>query len=44
MPWHHRAPSDRLLISQAQSIPAYLLTGDALLAKCSELARVVAIK
>ncbi|MDP2786656.1 MAG: type II toxin-antitoxin system VapC family toxin [Pseudomonadota bacterium] len=44
MPWHHRDPFDRLLISQAQSIPAYLLTSEALLAKYSELVRVVAIK
>jgi len=44
MPWHHRDPFDRLLVSQAQSIPAYLLTSDALLAKHSELVRVVALK
>ncbi len=44
MPWHHRDPFDRLLISQAQAIPAYLLTSDALLAKYSDLVSVVAIK
>jgi len=33
-----------LLISQAQTIPAYLLTSDALLAKYSELVRVVEIE
>ena len=44
MPWHHRDPFDRLLISQAQTIPAYLLTSDALLAKYSELVRVVEIE
>jgi PIN domain nuclease of toxin-antitoxin system len=43
MPWHHRDPFDRLLVSQAQTIPAYLLTSDALLANYSELVRVVAI-
>lgn len=44
MPWHHRDPFDRLLISQAQSIPACLLTSDALLAKYSELVNVVTLK
>ncbi|MDP2833956.1 MAG: type II toxin-antitoxin system VapC family toxin [Pseudomonadota bacterium] len=44
MPWHHRDPFDRLLISQAQAIPAYLLTSDALLAKYSDLVSVVATK
>lgn len=44
LPWHHRDPFDRLLVSQAQSIPAYLLTSDALLANYSELVRVVTIK
>lgn len=44
MPWHHRDPFDRLLISQAQTIPAYLLTSDTLLASYSELVRVVEIK
>ncbi len=44
MPWHHRDPFDRLLVSQAQTIPAYLLTSDALLADYSELVRVVEIK
>ncbi len=43
MPWHHRDQFDRLLVSQAQTIPAYLLTSDALLANYSELVRVVAI-
>lgn len=28
MPWHHRDPFDRILIAQAQSLPAYLLTTD----------------
>lgn len=44
MPWHHRDPFDRLLVAQAQSIPAYLLTSDALLARYSELVSVVALK
>ena len=37
MPWHHRDPFDRLLIAQALSLPAYLLTTDGLLNQYSEL-------
>lgn len=44
LPWHHRDPFDRLLVAQAQAIPAYLLTTDELLAKYSDLVRVVALK
>lgn len=44
LPWHHRDPFDRLLVSQAQSIPAYLLTTDELLARYSDLVRVVGLK
>lgn len=44
LPWHHRDPFDRLLVSQAQAIPAYLLTTDELLAKYSVLVQVVALK
>lgn len=44
LPWHHRDPFDRLLVSQAQAIPAYLLTTDALLAKYSDLVRVVVLR
>ncbi len=44
LPWHHRDPFDRLLVSQAQAMPAYLLTTDALLAKYSDLVRVVVLK
>lgn len=44
LPWHHRDPFDRLLVSQAQAIPAYLLTTDALLTKYSDLVQVVAVK
>jgi PIN domain nuclease of toxin-antitoxin system len=41
MPWHHRDPFDRILIAQAQSLPAYLLTRDALLRHYSDLVQVV---
>ena len=37
MSWHHRDPFDRLLIAQAQFLPAYLLTSDSLLAQYSDL-------
>lgn len=37
LPWHHRDPIDRLLIAQAQSLPAYLLTTNGLLSQYSEL-------
>jgi PIN domain nuclease of toxin-antitoxin system len=36
-PWHHRDPFDRLLIAQALSLPAYLLTTDGVLSQYSEL-------
>ncbi len=36
-PWHHRDPFDRLLISQALSLPAYLLTTDGVLSQYSDL-------
>jgi len=39
MAWHHRDPFDRLLVVQAQSIPAYLFTADGVLEKYSELVR-----
>jgi len=39
--WHHRDPFDRLLVAQAQSLPAYLLTRDGILAQYSDLVRVV---
>jgi len=38
LPWHHRDPFDRLLVAQAQSLPAYLLTTDSVLRQYSELA------
>ena len=44
MPWHHRDPFDRLLVAQAQAIPAYLLTTDGVLAKYSELVRTIALR
>ena len=44
LPWHHRDPFDRFLVSQAQSIPAHLLTTDGLLAKYSDLVQVIALK
>ncbi|MDD2702192.1 MAG: type II toxin-antitoxin system VapC family toxin [Sideroxydans sp.] len=37
LPWRHRDPFDRLLIAQAQSLPAYLLTTDGTLSRYSEL-------
>lgn len=37
LPWHHRDPFDRLLVAQAQSLPAYLLTTDGVLRQYSEL-------
>lgn len=36
-PWHHRDPFDRLLISQALSLPAYLLTTDGVMRQYSDL-------
>lgn len=44
LPWHHRTPFDRLLVSQAQAIPAYLLTTDELLTRYSDLVRGVVLK
>ena len=38
-PWHHRDPFDRLLVAQAISLPAYLLTTDAMLPPFSQLVR-----
>lgn len=37
LPWHHRDPFDRLLVAQAKSLPAYLLTTDVGLKQYSEL-------
>ncbi len=38
LPWHHRDPFDRLLISQTLSLPAYLLTTDGVLSQYSDMA------
>jgi PIN domain nuclease of toxin-antitoxin system len=37
MAWHHRDPCDRLLVAQAQMLPARLLTTGGLLPRYSEL-------
>ncbi len=39
LPWLHRDPFDRLLVAQAQTLPAYLLTTDAALGGYSELVK-----
>lgn len=44
LPWHHRDPFDRLLVAQAQSLPAYLLTTDGVLSQYSELVVHLALK
>ncbi len=44
MPWHHRDPFDRLLVAQAQSLPAYLLTTDSVLEQYSELVKKIATR
>jgi len=44
LPWHHRDPFDRLLIAQAQSLPAYLLTTDGVLSQYSELVVQLSLK
>jgi len=44
LPWHHRDPFDRLLIAQAQSLPAYLLTTDGALSQYSELVVQLSLK
>ena len=44
MAWHHRDPFDRLLIAQALSLPAYLLTNDSVLAQYSELVQLTVLK
>ena len=44
MAWHHRDPFDRLLIAQALSLPAYLLTSDSVLVQYSELVQLTVLK
>ena len=42
LPWHHSDPFDRLLIAQAQQMPARLLTADSQLPVYSELVELIA--
>ena len=42
--WHHRDPFDRMLIAQAQSLPAYLLSTDGVLSQYSELVVLLTLK
>lgn len=44
LPWHHRDPFDRLLIAQALSLPAHLLTSDGALPNYTELVRLVSMR
>jgi PIN domain nuclease of toxin-antitoxin system len=44
LPWHHRDPFDRLLIAQAQTLPARLLTADSALPAYSDLVTLVALR
>lgn len=44
LPWHHRDPFDRMLVVQAQSLPAHLLTTDGVLRQYSELVVHLALK
>ncbi len=37
LPWHHKDPFDRLLVAQAMTLPAYLLTTDQSLGQYSPL-------
>ncbi len=37
LPWHHRDPFDRLLVAQAETLPAHLLSTDELLEQYSPL-------
>lgn len=41
LPLHHRDPFDRLLIAQAQLLPARLITADAALLPYTELAQLI---
>lgn len=43
MTWHHRDPFDRLLIAQALSLPAYLVTSDNVLTQYSELVQLTVL-
>ncbi len=44
LPWHHRDPFDRLLIVQAQSLPAHLLTTDGALSQYTGLVVYLTLK
>jgi PIN domain nuclease of toxin-antitoxin system len=44
LPWHHRDPFDRLLVAQAQTLPARLLTSDAALPVYSDLVSLIAVR
>jgi len=44
LPWHHRDPFDRLLVSQAQALPAHLLTSDDMLPRYSDLVRLISLR
>lgn len=43
LPWHHRDPFDRLLVAQAVTLPAHLLTADAALTAYSLLVQQVVL-
>ncbi|MDP1536773.1 MAG: type II toxin-antitoxin system VapC family toxin [Burkholderiales bacterium] len=44
LPWHHRDPFDRLLVAQAQTLPARLLTSDGVLPSYTDLVRLVVLR
>lgn len=44
LPWHHRDPFDRLLVAQAESLPAHLLSTDEVLERYSGLVRRVVLR
>jgi PIN domain nuclease of toxin-antitoxin system len=44
MAWHHRDPFDRLLVAQAQSLLAYLLTTDSALELYSDLVKRIVVR
>lgn len=44
LPWHHRDPFDRLLVAQAQALPARLLTADEKLPRYSDLVQRFALR
>lgn len=43
LPWHHRDPFDRLLIAQAETLPARLLSTDTVLLRYSPLVTLVTL-